>query len=599
MSLARLPQDERKRLPTLFEVLNRKSLAPVDLWSFYVYTRDQHRGVDYLDFWLDVVQHLSLCRHYIRGLRQSILASEHTNLSMSNIPSQMGAEQSRESSILLETLIHDHNLLEDGDSHRLSEYLRGENLLSDHDSSTASRLSALLGAMHVRESQIGEEHGPNNRSERFMLNLEEKRASHLSNASSNLFMSAAGSPIDEEAAAGEQLMEEHGMIRPGSRASMANSLGNQLSHQGSRLSLHRKSSRASLPLGQGQPSLQQLYSEEQSNLSNVSQSHIQGPTLQSQLQFPSPDNSGSGDSAQAAGQQVLQPHPQHAQNLPSLATRRNSHVSQILPQSPNAHSPLLGTQPASPLQTQLNALPQTLPQPRGPVATDLRETSQPLTLEIIEKLFPKRNEHGVMSDLNSPNFITRDRIRESSQQILVTYFMPGAERELALPAPLMEAVRTAIEQQGRDDPEVFDECREYVFQILEREIFPGFLATKALGNLVPLGALVRMVAGLVAVFGAVWTGFCLIFLDYSRTERVWVLLPFAIGWYLVIAGLFSLDPIQALLGFSETSIQKRVRIKEPFVRRLLLIRSSWVMLWVVVVTACFTVIFACVPGHRL
>lgn len=577
MSLARLPQDERNRLPTLFEVLNRKSLAPVDLWSFYVYTRDQHRGVDYLDFWLDVVQHLSLCRHYIRGLRQSILASEHTNLSISNIAGQGGAaEQSRESSILLETLIHDHNLLEDGDSHRLSEYLRGENLLSDHDSSAASRLSALLGAMHVRESQISDEHAPSNRSERFMMSLDEKRASHLSNASSNLFQSAAASPIGEE-----DNGEEHGMIRPGSRASMTHSLN--------RLSLNRKSSRASLGLAAAaQPSLQQLYDEEQTNLS---MSNVAGPTLQSQLQFPSPDSSS---------EQPL-PHgtlPQAQQPQPNLATRRNSQLSQILPQSPTANSPLLSAQPASPLQTQLNALPQTLPQPRAPVG-ESRETSQPLTLEIIEKLFPKRNEHGVMSDVNSPNFINRERIRESSQQILVTYFMPGAERELALPAPLMESVRTAIEQQGRDDPEVFDECREYVFQILEREVFPGFLATKALGNLVPLGALVRMVAGLVAVFGAVWTGFCLIFLNYSRTERVWVLLPFAIGWYLVIAGLFSLDPIQALLGFSESSLTKRVRIKEPFVRRLLLIRSSWVMLWVVVVTACFTVIFSCVPGHRL
>lgn len=598
MSLSRHTQDERKRLPTLFEVLNRKSLAPVDLWSFYVYTRDQHRGVDYLDFWLDVVQHLSLCRHYIRGLRQSILASEHTNLSISNMTGQGLAEQSRESSILLETLIHDHNLLEDGDSHRLSEYLRGENLLSDHDSSAASRLSALLGAMHVRESQFSDEHAPSNRSERFMMNLEEKRASHLSNASSNLFQSAAASPIDEEDAG-----EEHGMIRPGSRASMTHSLQGSL-NQGSRLSLNRKSSRASLGLAaQAQPSLQQLYDEEQTNLSmsNVSQSQIQtGPTLQSQLQFPSPDNSVEHQQQQPQTPQPQSALPQQPQTTgPNLATRRNSQLSQILPQSPNANSPLLGTQPASPLQTQLNALPQTLPQPRGPIGLDSRASSQPLTLEIIEKLFPKRNEHGVMSDVNSPNFITRERIRESSQQILVTYFMPGAERELALPAPLMESVRTAIEQQGRDDPEVFDECREYVFQILEREVFPGFLATKALGNLVPLGALVRMVAGLVAVFGAVWTGFCLIFLNYSRTERVWVLLPFAIGWYLVIVGLFSLDPIQALLGFSESSLTKRVRVKEPFVRRLLLIRSSWVMLWVVIVTACFTVIFACVPGHRL
>ena len=46
------PDISRNRLPTLFEVLSRRSLAPVDLFSFYIYMRDQQRSVDYLDFWL-------------------------------------------------------------------------------------------------------------------------------------------------------------------------------------------------------------------------------------------------------------------------------------------------------------------------------------------------------------------------------------------------------------------------------------------------------------------------------------------------------------------------------------------------------------------
>lgn len=43
--------EKRRRLPTLFEVLSRYTLAPVDLYSFYIYMRDQQRSVDYLDFW--------------------------------------------------------------------------------------------------------------------------------------------------------------------------------------------------------------------------------------------------------------------------------------------------------------------------------------------------------------------------------------------------------------------------------------------------------------------------------------------------------------------------------------------------------------------
>ena len=41
----------RNRLPTLNEVLQRQTMAPVDLFSFYIYMRDQQRSVDYLDFW--------------------------------------------------------------------------------------------------------------------------------------------------------------------------------------------------------------------------------------------------------------------------------------------------------------------------------------------------------------------------------------------------------------------------------------------------------------------------------------------------------------------------------------------------------------------
>ena len=53
MSVERGPEmaNNRYRLPTLNEVLQRRTLAPVDLFSFYIYMRDQQKSVDYLDFW--------------------------------------------------------------------------------------------------------------------------------------------------------------------------------------------------------------------------------------------------------------------------------------------------------------------------------------------------------------------------------------------------------------------------------------------------------------------------------------------------------------------------------------------------------------------
>lgn len=55
MSYPELPPAEpdlnRDRLPTFKEVLQRRTLSPVDLFSFYIYMRDQMFLVDYLDFW--------------------------------------------------------------------------------------------------------------------------------------------------------------------------------------------------------------------------------------------------------------------------------------------------------------------------------------------------------------------------------------------------------------------------------------------------------------------------------------------------------------------------------------------------------------------
>jgi len=125
--------------------------------------------------------------------------------------------------------------------------------------------------------------------------------------------------------------------------------------------------------------------------------------------------------------------------------------------------------------------------------------------------------------------VSRADIRASAVKVLYTYLLPGAEREIILPAGINNAVTHAIENEGRDDPEVFDAAKDYVFQAMERDAFPGFLRSKALGNLVPPSIMLRLILGLLALFGAFWTGFTLIFLNYSRQTRCWVSSP--IGGY--------------------------------------------------------------------
>jgi len=139
------------------------------------------------------------------------------------------------------------------------------------------------------------------------------------------------------------------------------------------------------------------------------------------------------------------------------------------------------------------------------------------------------------SDSNSPaHTVARADIRASAEKILYTYLLPGAEREIILPHAITHEITRSIEELGRDDPEVFDAAKDYVFQAMERDAFPGFLRMKALGNLVPPSMMMRVLIGLLAMFGAFWVAFILIFLDYPRHIRVWVGSPFYYFSYLLL-----------------------------------------------------------------
>ncbi|KAI6710585.1 hypothetical protein PZA11_004292 [Diplocarpon coronariae] len=363
------PDLSRNRLPTLFEVLSRRTLAPVDLFFYYIYMRDQQRSVDYLDFWLDVAQHMSMCRHYVRELRRSVMIGTPDG----------DKSVSKRSSTLLEGL---------GDmpsSAGVSAMLAGEK-----EKNQDAQMSAYLREEAVNEAQIGN--------------------------------SPAGSDVSN--------------IRPHS-------------------------------------------------IERLRQSFTSSPAI--------------------------------------LAS--------------NSNSP----------------------------------------------------EHTV----------ARADIRASAEKILYTFLLPGAEREIILPDSITQEVVVSIEEHGRDDPEVFDAAKDYVFQAMERDAFPGFLRAKALGNLVPPSLMVRLIAGLLAMFGGFWAAFVLIFLDLSHHNRIWLILPFTIGVYALCSHQYKIDPILALAGYSEYTFMSFSRIREPYVRRLLNKRAAMVLSTSIFITACLVVLFVFVPGKRL
>ena len=124
---------------------------------------------------------------------------------------------------------------------------------------------------------------------------------------------------------------------------------------------------------------------------------------------------------------------------------------------------------------------------------------------------------------NSPaHTVARADIRASAEKILYTFLLPGSEREIILPQGILTDITTSIEEEGRDDPEVFDAAKDYTFQAMERDAFPGFLRAKALGNLVPPSSFLRLCLGLLGMFGAFWAGFACILLDKPKHIRCWV-----------------------------------------------------------------------------
>jgi hypothetical protein len=123
--------------------------------------------------------------------------------------------------------------------------------------------------------------------------------------------------------------------------------------------------------------------------------------------------------------------------------------------------------------------------------------------------------------------VTRADIRASAEKILYTYLLPGSEREIILPENMVNNCINMIEDDGRDDPEVFDSAKDYVFQAMERDAFPGFLQAKALGNLVPLSIVARLAFALASFGGGFWAAFYVVFSNKPRHIRCWVSLYFA------------------------------------------------------------------------
>jgi Regulator of G protein signaling domain len=222
--------------------------------------------------------------------------------------------------------------------------------------------------------------------------------------------------------------------------------------------------------------------------------------------------------------------------------------------------------------------------------------------------------------------VTHSALIASAERIFARYLVPGAEKEIYLPPslrihsfilnsdnpPPIGPATAAGQHQAREEyeleqaalaqvPDMFHAQKEYIFGAMEQDAYPRFLRAKAFGNLTPVSALVRLVLGLVVLWIGLSTGFALIFLDVQPKAKRWFLfIPFTLAVLLLVSHSYELDPLLLLLANqSETTPFRTLGVREPYVRRLLIGRSIWVLVLVAVVSTVLTVIFWAVPGHRL
>jgi ABC-type glycerol-3-phosphate transport system permease component len=134
--------------------------------------------------------------------------------------------------------------------------------------------------------------------------------------------------------------------------------------------------------------------------------------------------------------------------------------------------------------------------------------------------------------------ITRNDLVASAERIFLRYLSPagtspgsGESHEIYLPPalrvhsfPLSSATGSAADQVAiAQVPDMFHAQKEYCFRAMEQDAFPRFLRSKAFGNLTPMSALVRLIAGLISLWIGLSTAFALVFLDVKpKSVRFYV-----------------------------------------------------------------------------
>lgn len=469
-------QIQRERLPTLYEVLIMKTSAPVDLWSFYTYLSQFPYAINYLDFWIDLMAHIRLCKDYVRNVRRSITMRPATDEFRSNgnkHPTNGRDDASLVStSALMDTLVSE-GYLDFDNPERVCDFLQG----NTHTSPVVTKMIQNWKNRNERPSSGMRSHNDFN----------SKGAIAISESDSRQSITAiVDSFLKNQAKNGEK----------------------------------------------GNITTKQLYS----NAVQICHTYLESPNISER----------------------------YLTNIPE--TIKNEILSNV-------------------------------------------KVDKRYDLDVFQEL--KEMTYQFLEIDCFPKFLKEVALHNIHDEISDWRFHPNSNSTTRPPNALLEKDGSPSLSKG-------------VHIHTEHISWSPFSTFSALS---------RVLFGCLWMGIGFWIGYTLIFIHYNRAIRVTTVVPFGIGGYFLICGIYQLDIIYSWFGVTQKLIYthtkgsdrdtsrttydssyntdipsiflvlggkaRLIRVEHPFIKRMLYKRGLWCLILVIIWTACFTVIFSCVPGRRL
>ncbi|CCH60592.1 hypothetical protein TBLA_0D00840 [Henningerozyma blattae CBS 6284] len=571
-------QIQHERLPTLYEVLIQKSSAPADLWSFYTYLSQFPYAINYLEFWIDLMNHNRLCRHLINEIKNSLIQNNKNNPHLNEEDLQKIIDKYSNNDILppsmplpqaVSTPPADFDTIDEVERESLSNMPipeQDEDIDNDNDSITSSILLNVLmneGYLnpddHYRMSKFfqGNIGGSNDyRMSQLMQNWQR----HNDNSNSN-----------------NTRQTNTGETNNAGNNSNSNSYTNNTTERfAAMVDELLQNNRIPMP-SPILPNTQENIQEQEDQANASSSSFLNGLTTRDLIK----------NARNICNLYLISPEKSKKYLINIPETIKFDIIKKI--KFENRFDPL--------------------------IFDDLQNlTYNFLEVDCFPKFLSKIALHNIHDQISDWRFHSSFKLTSQNRK---------SNRGLS---ENDNSSSTDNEKNYQSDNDDNDSMIYNIDNHISRSPFSNYTIIS------------RLFVGFIWLGIGFWIGYTLIFLNYSRGIRVTTLPPFLFGCYYIICGLYQLDIFYSLFGVTQDLMfqpkrnllhankkidkttkknlkhlkrgipfffnlfggkKRLIKIDHPYIRNLLFKRGIWCAILVALSTAGLTVIFSVVPGWRV